>query len=292
MQIKEGLLAWRPVSVSEQESLSVCRPASRASSAGVLHDEQNTADLRGLRIDRVGVKGVRLPIRIQDKSAEPLSTVATVGMTVDLDASLKGTHMSRFMQVLHDHGDLVEMGQLRGLLMEMRERLQSEDAHLEMEFPFFLRKDAPVSGISGIMDYTAGFEASVVGGEYNLQLRLMTPVTTLCPCSKAISRYGAHNQRGVVTVCLQSHDVVWFEDLIRLVEASASSELYSILKRPDEKAVTERAYENPVFVEDLVRNVALKLNEMQSVISYSVEAENYESIHSHNAYARIEKRGG
>ena len=169
------------------------------------------------------------------------------------------------------------------------EKPRSATAHLEMEFPFFLTKAAPVTGMNGVMDYTARFDATACGTDIDFILTVRVPVTTLCPCSKAISEYGAHNQRGLCSVQIRSRKAVWIEDLITLIESSASSELYSLLKRADEKAVTERAYENPVFVEDLVRNVALKLNAHPDVTWYKVEAENYESIHNHNAYACIEK---
>jgi GTP cyclohydrolase I len=175
------------------------------------------------------------------------------------------------------------------MLRAMQARLNAASAHVEMEFPFFLVKKAPVSGKEGVLDYTVRFDAALHGSELDFVLTVKALVTTLCPCSKAISKYGAHNQRGEVTVQVRTTQVVWIEDLIALVEASASSEMYSLLKREDEKAVTERAYENPVFVEDLVRNVALRLNAHPDVAWYKVEAENYESIHNHNAYACIEK---
>jgi GTP cyclohydrolase I len=171
----------------------------------------------------------------------------------------------------------------------MQKKLNSATAHLEMEFPYFMTKKAPVSRQEGLMDYTARFSAAACGDEIDFVLTVIVGVTTLCPCSKAISEFGAHNQRGNVTVQIRSKKAIWIEDLIAIVEASASSELYSLLKRQDEKSVTERAYENPVFVEDLVRNVALKLNSHKDVTWYKVEAENYESIHNHNAYACIEK---
>jgi GTP cyclohydrolase I len=171
----------------------------------------------------------------------------------------------------------------------MQQRLDSQTAHLEMDFPFFLEKSAPVTGKTGLMDYQARFDATATGDEIDFVLEVRANVTTLCPCSKAVSEQGAHNQRGRVTVQLRSDETVWIEDVIGLIEASASSELFSLLKRPDEKHVTERAYENPVFVEDLVRNVALRLNAHHHVTWYKVEAENFESIHNHNAYACIEK---
>jgi GTP cyclohydrolase I len=184
---------------------------------------------------------------------------------------------------------VVHVENIPDILHAMRARLKADTAHLEMEFPFFLTKRAPVSGMESVMNYDARFDATAQGEEIDFVLEVRANVTTLCPCSKAISRYGAHNQRGTVTVKIRSRQTVWIEDLIALIEASASSELYALLKRQDEKAVTERAYENPVFVEDLVRNVALRLNAHPDVTWYKVEAENYESIHNHNAYACIEK---
>jgi GTP cyclohydrolase I len=188
--------------------------------------------------------------------------------------------MSRFIEVLNSHGHIVHVDNIRDILHAMQAKLKSAVAHLEMEFPFFLVKKAPVSGMESVMDYTARFDANAIGREIDFVLTVKVGVTTLCPCSKAISRFGAHNR---------SRKAIWIEDLIALVESSGSSELYSLLKRRDEKAVTERAYENPVFVEDLVRNVAVKLNAHPDVTWYKVEAENFESIHSHNAYASIEK---
>ena len=254
-----------------------------------MQDKQSERDHRELRIDKVGVRGLCFPIQIKDKAHSLQNTVATIGMFVDLPKEFKGTHMSRFIEVLNAHGNIVHVDNIPDILQAMRTKLHAETAHLEMEFPFFLSKKAPVSGRESVMDYTARFDATACGREVDFLLTVQIGVTTLCPCSKAISRYGAHNQRGNVTVKLRFHKPIWIEDVIALVEASASSELYSLLKREDEKAVTERAYENPVFVEDLVRNVAVRLNAHRDVSWYKVEAENYESIHNHNAYACIEK---
>lgn len=255
-----------------------------------LTDKQSEPDHRQLRIDKVGVRGLRFPVQVRDKSSDTLqSTVATLGLFVDLPKEFKGTHMSRFVEVLNAHGSVIHVESIPEILREMQKRLHAQNAHLEMEFPFFLVKRAPVSGKPGVLDYTIRFDAGLIGKEYDFTLTVKCNVTTLCPCSKAISKYGAHNQRGEVTVQVQTREVFWIEDLIALIEASGSSEMYSLLKREDEKAVTERAYENPVFVEDLVRNVALRLNQRRDVQWYKVEAENYESIHNHNAYACIEK---
>ncbi len=254
-----------------------------------LTDKQSERDHRELRIDKVGVRGLHFPIQIRDKAHAFQNTIATIAMFVDLPKEFKGTHMSRFIEVLNAHGNVVHVENIPDILQSMRQKLHAETAHLEMEFPFFLEKKAPVSGMPSLMDYTARFDATATGKEIDFVLEVRVGVTTLCPCSKAISKHGAHNQRGLVTVQIRSRAIVWIEDLIALVEGSASCELYALLKRQDEKAVTERAYENPVFVEDLVRNVAVRLNAHGDVTWYKVEAENYESIHNHNAYACIEK---
>lgn len=254
-----------------------------------LHDKQSEPDDRELRIDKVGVRGLRMPIQVRDKAHSLQNTVATIGLYVDLPKEFKGTHMSRFIEVLHAHGSVVHVANIPDILYAMQEKLSSATAHLEMEFPFFLVKRAPVTGLEGVMDYVARFDATACGREIDFLLTVQAAVTTLCPCSKAISRHGAHNQRGTVTVQLRFRQAIWIEDVIAMIESSASSELYSLLKRQDEKAVTERAYENPVFVEDLVRNVAVRLNAHPDVTWYKVEAENQESIHNHNAYACIEK---
>lgn len=264
-------------------------PPRAGKAAAPLHDKQSERDHRELRIDKVGVRGLRFPIQIRDKARSLQNTVATIGMFVDLPKEFKGTHMSRFIEVLNAHGNIVHVENIEDILHAMQVRLNAATSHLEMEFPFFLEKKAPVSGMTSVMDYTARFEATAIGKEIDFVLTVKANVTTLCPCSKAISQYGAHNQRGEVTVQIRSTKAIWIEDLIAIVEKSASSELYALLKRQDEKAVTERAYENPVFVEDLVRNVATRLNKHRDVTWYKVEAENYESIHNHNAYACIEK---
>jgi len=273
-------------------SLIVQAQTDRTASPAVaepLHDKQSERDHRELRIDKVGVRDLRFPIQIRDKAHVFQNTVATIGMYVDLPKEFKGTHMSRFLEVLNGFGSLFHVESIPEVLAAMQKKLKANAAHLEMEFPFFREKVAPVSKRQSLMDYTARFEANALGSEIDFVLVVKVPVKTLCPCSKAISRYGAHNQRGEVTVQVRFSKTVWIEDLIEVVEASASSPLYSLLKREDEKAVTEHAYENPVFVEDLVRNVAVRLNAHPDVTWFKVEAENFESIHNHNAYACIEK---
>ncbi len=259
------------------------RPRSR------LHDKQSERDYRELRIDKVGVRGLRFPIQVRDKARSVQNTVATIGLFVDLPKEFKGTHMSRFLEVLNAHGSVVHVENIPEILYAMQEKFRAATSHLEMEFPYFMVKRAPVSGKPGVMDYVARFDATACQREIDFVLTVKANVTTLCPCSKAISTRGAHNQRGEVTVQIRFRKPIWIEDLIGMVESSASSELFALLKRVDEKAVTERAYDNPVFVEDLVRNIALKLNAHPDVTWYKVEAENQESIHNHNAYACIEK---
>jgi len=262
---------------------------SRKNSAAHLHDKQSERDTRELRIDKVGVRGLRFPIQVRDKARSIQNTVATIGMFVDLPKEFKGTHMSRFVEVLNAHGSVVHVENISEILRSLQKKLNAATSHLEIEFPYFMSKKSPVSRLESLMDYIARFDATASGTEIDFVLTVKANVTTLCPCSKAIAKYGAHNQRGEVTVQIRMNKSVWIEDLIAVIEKSASSELYALLKRQDEKAVTERAYENPVFVEDLVRNVALRLNADARVSWYKVEAENFESIHNHNAYACIEK---
>ncbi|SDT99678.1 GTP cyclohydrolase I [Verrucomicrobium sp. GAS474] len=259
-------------------------------SAASIPDRQGERDTRNIPIDRVGVKGLRYPIEVKDRAHATQSTVATFAMTVDLPHQFKGTHMSRFVEILNAHGRLIHVENVEKMLRALQKRLHAERAHIEMEFPYFIGKKAPATGAVGLVDYVVKFETTVDGPKRDFVLTVIVPVTTLCPCSKAISAYGAHNQRGYVSLAVRFEKTVWIEELIALIEASASSEIFSLLKRPDEKAVTERAYDNPVFVEDLVRNVALRVNAHPQVTWYKVEAENMESIHNHAAYALIEKR--
>ncbi len=256
-----------------------------------LKDTQNEPDHRNLPIDRVGVRQLRFPVQVLDKANSRQNTVATVSLAVDLPHQYKGTHMSRFVEVLNSHGPVLEVRAINRIPQELLKRLHAERAHVEIRFPFFLNKLAPVSGAPGLMDYEVIFELDVSKDCSDFMLTVCVPVTTLCPCSKAISERGAHNQRGLVTYSVRFLEPVWIEDLIRLVERCASSELFSLLKRPDEKHVTERAYDHPVFVEDLVRNVASASEAYPNLTWYRVEAENYESIHNHNAWAVIEKGG-
>ena len=254
----------------------------------MLKDTQSERDTRRLPIDRVGVKGLRYPVQVLDKDRSTQSTVATVQLTVDLPHHFKGTHMSRFIEVLAAHGPVIHVENIRDILEQTASRLQSSCAHLDIEFPFFLEKRAPATGSPGLMDYTVRFSATLQRRKLDFIVTAIVPVTTLCPCSKAISKSGAHNQRGQVSLSVRTRKPMWIEDMVRLAEESASSELYSLLKRPDEKFVTERAYANPVFVEDLVRAVAQRCDRDKNILWYRVEVENFESIHNHNAYALVE----
>lgn len=254
-----------------------------------LTDTQNERDDRNLAIDRVGVKALRFPVEVREKGGGLQRTVATVALAVDLPHHYKGTHMSRFVEVLNSHGSCLDVRSMAALPRELLQRLDARRAHVEFQFPFFRMKPAPVTGKEGMMDYEVRFEVEAErAGDVDFVLTVLVPVTTLCPCSKAISARGAHNQRGIVTYSVRFADPVWIEDAVELVERSASCQLYSLLKRPDEKAVTERAYDHPVFVEDLVRNVASRSAAHRNITWYRVEAENFESIHNHNAYAVIE----
>ncbi|HSI85125.1 MAG: GTP cyclohydrolase FolE2 [Candidatus Methylacidiphilales bacterium] len=254
-----------------------------------LSDTQSQADHRQLRIDKVGVRGLRYPIEVRDKALQSQNTIATFSLTVDLPHKFKGTHMSRFVEVLNAHGRLVHVDNLGVMLKELQQKLHANSAHIEMEFPYFVEKQAPVTKAQGLVDYQVKFDAEIHGSDMDITVTVTVPVTTLCPCSKAISRYGAHNQRGYVTLSVRTLHTVWIEDMITMIEESASAPIYSLLKRPDEKFVTEQAYDNPVFVEDLVRNVATHCNKHPDIAWYKVEAENMESIHNHAAYACIEK---
>ena len=254
-----------------------------------LKDTQNEPDDRRIAIDRVGVRALKFPLRIRDRDQSHQHTIATVSLAVDLPHHYKGTHMSRFVEVLHAHGRELTVGSIAAMPKELLDRLDARKAHVEMRFPYFRAKQAPISKAEGLVDYGVVFQVDAEGDDVDFVVTVEVPVTTLCPCSKAISARGAHNQRGTVTLSVRFRKPIWIEDLIELVETSASSELYSILKRPDEKYVTEVAYDNPVFVEDLVRNIAQRAEKHRDIRWYRVEAENYESIHNHNAWAMIEK---
>ncbi len=257
--------------------------------SAIIEDVQNSADIREIPINKVGIKDIRHPVRIRDRDAGEQHTVANFNMYVNLPHNFKGTHMSRFVEILNQHEREISVESFKEMLREMTERLEAESGHIEMSFPYFINKTAPVSGVQSLMDYDVSFIGEIHGGKVGMTIKVVVPVTSLCPCSKKIADYGAHNQRSHVTVTVRLQDFIWIEELIELVEQEASCELYGLLKRPDEKQVTERAYDNPKFVEDMVRDVAARLNAEDRISAYVVESENFESIHNHSAYALIEK---
>jgi GTP cyclohydrolase IB len=252
-----------------------------------VEDVQARADTRQLPINRVGIKEIRHPVRVKDRSAGEQHTIATFNMYVSLPHNFKGTHMSRFVEILHTERE-ISVESFRRMLETMTTRLEADAGHVEMNFPFFVMKKAPVSGVESLMDYHATLIGERKDGITEMWVRVVVPVTSLCPCSKKISDYGAHNQRSHVTITAKLRSHMWIEELIEIAESEASCELYGILKRPDEKYVTERAYDNPKFVEDMVRDVATRLNKEDRIGAYVVESENFESIHNHSAYALIE----
>ena len=255
-----------------------------------IEDVQSRKDTRNIPINKVGIKDIRHPVRVRDRSAGEQHTIANFNMYVNLPHNFKGTHMSRFVEILHQHEREISVKSFKDMLNEMTDKLEAESGHIEMTFPYFVSKKAPVSGVESLMDYDVTFIGEIHNGTPELMIKVVVPVTSLCPCSKKISDYGAHNQRSHVTVTAKIREFVWIEELIAIVEQEASCELYGLLKRPDEKMVTERAYDNPKFVEDMVRDVAARLNEEDRIGYYVVESENFESIHNHSAYALIEKQ--
>ena len=252
-------------------------------------DIQSLPDARKLAIDKVGIKAIRHPVQIMQRAGGVQHTIAMFNMYVGLPHQFKGTHMSRFVEILNAHERELTVESFNLMLREMVEKLEAKEGRIEMTFPYFIDKAAPVSGVRSLMDYEVTFVAQVLKGEQCFAMKVLVPVTSLCPCSKKISDYGAHNQRSHVTVTAKTSDYVWIEEIVDLVEKQASAELYGLLKRPDEKHVTERAYDNPKFVEDMVRDVAAVLNLDERITKYVVESENFESIHNHSAYALIEK---
>ncbi|MDR2678642.1 MAG: GTP cyclohydrolase FolE2, partial [Zoogloeaceae bacterium] len=248
-------------------------------------DVQNSADTRRLAIDKVGIKSIRHPIRVSDRDRGIQHTIANFNMYVGLPHNFKGTHMSRFVQILNSHEQEISVENFPVMLAEMVERLEAETGHIEMNFPYFINKTAPVSKVQSLMDYDVTFIGDITRNtegksEIVTRLKVVVPVTSLCPCSKEISERGAHNQRSHVTVTVRTRGFFWIEELVELVEAEASCELYGLLKRPDEKFVTERAYDHPKFVEDMVRDVAARLNDEPRILAYVAESENFESIHN------------
>ena len=253
-----------------------------------MKDIQKSHDSRNIPIDKVGVKDISYPIVVMDKKKKFQHTIARINMYVDLPHQFKGTHMSRFIEILNSYREEIALDKLEIMLAEMKKKLGASTAHLEMEFPYFIEKKAPVSKARSLMEYTCSF-AATLADEFDFVLGIRIPVTSLCPCSKELSAYGAHNQRSIITIKVRYSNFIWIEELVSLVEECGSSPVYSLLKRVDEKYVTEQAYENPKFVEDIVREVTEKLIAKPDITWFCVEAENFESIHKHSAYAFIER---
>ncbi|MDA3822970.1 MAG: GTP cyclohydrolase FolE2 [Bacteroidales bacterium] len=251
-----------------------------------LKDIQSEPDYRNLAINRVGVKDISYPVVVLDRARGEQHTVARVNMYVNLPQHFRGTHMSRFVEILNKYKKEISVLKIQEILEAMKEDLEAQTAYFEIQFPYFLTKKAPVSGQEGKMEYNCTLSASSDVDYYTLEVQV--PVLSLCPCSKEISAYGAHNQRSIMSLKIRARERVWIEDIIAIAESSASSEIYSLLKREDEKFITERSYDNPVFVEDIVRNAAEKLIKTKDILWFSVESENMESIHNHSAYAQIE----
>ncbi len=254
-----------------------------------MNDIQSEKDHRKIEINKVGVKNIRYPITVLDKAKGVQHTVASVNMYVDLPHHFKGTHMSRFVEILNQFKGEISIKSFSNILQEMRLRLRARSAHLEVEFPYFIEKIAPVSHSKSLLEYICRFcGSSSQADREDFYVAIVVPITTVCPCSKEISQYGAHNQRSIVTVRLRFRKFIWIEDIIQVIEDCASCDLYSILKRPDEKYVTEKAYQNPMFVEDVVREIAKRLKLDPNITWFAVESENFESIHNHSAYAYVE----
>ena len=254
----------------------------------LIADVQSVADTRRIAIDKAGIRAIRHPVRVMDKNGIVQHTVAVFNMYVNLPHHFKGVHMSRFVEMLNEHDSVISVETFEKLLVSMVKKLEAESGDIEMSFPYFIGKTAPVSGIKSLMDYDVTFIGQIRNREYRFNLKVVVPVTSLCPCSKQVSDYGAHNQRSHMSISIRTNRFVWIEDLIRIAEDQASCELYGLLKRSDEKYVTEKAYGNPKFVEDAVRDIAAVLNLDERIDAYTVEAENFESIHNHSAYALIE----
>ncbi len=250
-------------------------------------DIQAKKDTRRLAIDQVGIREIRHPVKVRDRDHGEQYTIATFNMYVGLPHNFKGTHMSRFVEVLNDHDTVISVLSFKDIVKQVADKLASKTSRIEMTFPYFRVKSAPVTGVKSLVDYEVRLSGELNKDSVNITTRVVVPVTSLCPCSKEISDYGAHNQRSHVTITVLAEEFVWIEELIDLAESNASSQLYGLLKRPDEKYVTEEAYDNPKFVEDMVRDIAGELIADPRVIQYTVESENFESIHNHSAYASI-----
>ena len=249
-------------------------------------DIQNQSDTRKITIDKVGVKGIRYPIVVEDRSKGIQHSVADLNIYVELPHHKRGTHMSRFIEILNRYHTEVFIGKLDVFLAELKQTMKAEAAYIDINFPYFIKKHAPVSKIASLLSYECTFSASF-RDSFMLWIGVVVPVTTLCPCSKEISEFGAHNQRSQITIRVCYREFIWLEELISLAERHASCEIYPLLKRSDEKFVTEKAYNNPKFVEDIVREITLELHADCRILAFHVESDNFESIHNHNAYAMI-----
>ncbi len=258
------------------------------SSFEAIEDVQSRADTRQMPINKVGIKDIYHPVRVKDRSGGEQHTIARFNMYVNLPHDFKGTHMSRFVEILNNHEREISVKSFRDMLEELTNRLDADSGHIEMSFLYFVNKTAPISGVESLMDYKASLIGQRSDEKNNIEIKVVVPVTSLCPCSKGISDRGAHNQRSHVTISAKISSFMWIEELIDIAEDEASCELFSILKRPDEKFVTEEAYDNPKFVEDIVRDIAVRLKADERILSFSVASENFESIHNHSAYALIE----
>jgi GTP cyclohydrolase IB len=266
--------------------------SSRNDNSAQLDDTQARADDRHLAIQRVGIRALRHPVRVANTNGQAQSTIATFSMYVGLAETQKGAHMSRFAQLLEEGLDVLTPTSFLALANAMQARLEAHSSHLEMRFPYFRRKKAPVSGVESLLDADVAFIVDAQeNGAIKLIIEVIAPVTSLCPCSKKISDYGAHNQRSHVTIRAEASPELSIDSLIEIAEREASSELYGVLKRVDEKFVTERAYDNPKFVEDLVRDIALACGSHSMIGEFMVASENFESIHNHSAYAELYGRG-
>jgi len=255
----------------------------------VIPDIQGSADKRKIAIDKVGVKAIRHPVRVAERGGGVQHTIAMFNMYVGLPHQFKGTHMSRFLEILNAYEREISVESFQIMLEDMVGRLEAESGIIEMTFPYFINKAAPISKVLSLMDYEVTFVGEIKSGKRMFNMKVVVPVTSLCPCSKNISDYGAHNQRSHVTISARTREFVWIEELVEYAEKHASSQLYGLLKRPDEKYVTQYAYDHPKFVEDMVRDIAADLNRDKRVDQYVVESENFESIHNHSAYALVER---
>ena len=254
-----------------------------------LQDTQNNADSRNIPINRVGIKDIAYPILITDKDKITQNVIGNFVMSVSLPPEKKGTHMSRFVEVIDKQKKAISVENFEDLVKTTAKTLQSDTAFISLDFTYFKNKSAPVTGVKSLLDYKVNFSAESKNNRHNKFITVTVPVTSLCPCSKNISDYGAHNQRSNISATIRLKETIWIDEIIEILENQASCQIYGLLKRPDEKYVTEEAYNNPKFVEDMIRDLAITLNKDDRVLAYKIESENFESIHNHSAYAYIEK---